>query len=330
MKVLVTGATGFTGKALVRRMLDEGHRVVALDCQEGYKTAELHDWGAEVVIGSVTDATVVESAMRGVEIVHHVAAAFREIDGAREPLPCSERRGYAPAAAMRRSRQGVRKFVHCSTCGVHGNVDHPPADENAPIEPADYYQQSKYDAEPLVRDYVAKGLKSTILRPAAIFGPGDPGRFYMIFKQLSRRAGSRCSATARCCTTHSISTISSMPSCWRWTSRRVWARPTLSRMSEYMSIEELVRRTASAMGTQASFRRFPLWPVVAASHVVESLCKPFGISPPLYPRRVEWYQLTRAFSIEKARRELGYEPRVGVDEGLRRACEWYRREGMLA
>ena len=80
MKVLVTGGTGFTGKALVRRLLDAGHKVVALDYKEGLKTQELRDWGSEVVIGSVTDKDVVSRCMKGVEVVHHLAAAFRELN----------------------------------------------------------------------------------------------------------------------------------------------------------------------------------------------------------------------------------------------------------
>lgn len=327
MKVLVTGGTGFTGKALVRRMLDEGHEVIALDCREGYKTAELRDWGAEVVIGSITDAAMVERCTRDVEVIHHVAAAFREI--AASPSHYREVNVEGTRLLLDAAlRQGVRKFVHCSTCGVHGNVDHPPADENAPIEPADYYQQSKYDAEPLVREYVAKGLKATILRPAAIFGPGDPGRFYMIFKQLSRGwfpmfGDGKVLYHPLYIDNFLDAFVLAMDE------SKGLGEPYLIADEEYMSIEELVRRAAAAMGVPANFRRFPLWPVVAASHVVETLCRPFGIEPPLHPRRVEWYQLTRAFSIDKARRELGYRPRVGVDEGLRRACAWYRREGML-
>ncbi|HEY4562173.1 MAG TPA: NAD-dependent epimerase/dehydratase family protein, partial [Thermoanaerobaculia bacterium] len=173
MRILVTGGTGFTGKALVRRLLDLGHEVVALDYKEGLKTRELREWGAEVVLGSVTDQDVVRRAMDGAEVVHHLAAAFREmnvpdshywrvnVQGTRNVL----------AAAL---DQGVRKFVYCSTCGVHGNIDHPPGGEDAPIRPADYYQRSKYEAEPLVREFHRRGLPSVILRPAAIYGPGDP------------------------------------------------------------------------------------------------------------------------------------------------------------
>ncbi len=72
MKVLVTGGTGFTGKALVKRLLDEHHHVVALDYKEGIKTDELKSWGAEVVIGSVTDKSLIESTMKGVEVTRSI------------------------------------------------------------------------------------------------------------------------------------------------------------------------------------------------------------------------------------------------------------------
>jgi nucleoside-diphosphate-sugar epimerase len=69
--------------------------------------------------------------------------------------------------------------------------------------------------------------------------------------------------------------------------------------------------------------------VVAAGHVVEKACRPFGITPPIFPRRVDWYRQNRAFKIDKAKRDLGYEPKVGIDEGLRRTADWYRREGYI-
>jgi nucleoside-diphosphate-sugar epimerase len=70
-------------------------------------------------------------------------------------------------------------------------------------------------------------------------------------------------------------------------------------------------------------------PVVAAGHICEKLCKPFGITPPIFPRRVDWYRQNRAFDISRAKRELGYVPRVELDEGLRRTGRWYREQGYL-
>ena len=80
MKVLVTGGTGFTGTALVKRLLKNGHKVVALDVKEGLNTSVLRKCGAHVVIGSVTDKELVKRCMDGIDIVHHLAAAFREIN----------------------------------------------------------------------------------------------------------------------------------------------------------------------------------------------------------------------------------------------------------
>jgi len=327
MRILVTGGTGFTGKALVRRLLDLGHEVVALDYKEGLKTRELREWGAEVVLGSVTDQDVVRRATDGAEVVHHLAAAFREmnvpdshywrvnVQGTRNVL----------AAAL---DQGVRKLIYCSTCGVHGNIDHPPGGEDAPIRPADYYQRSKYEAEPLVREFHRRGLPSAILRPAAIYGPGDPERFLMIFRRVARGTFPMLGDGR---TYYHPLYIDNLIDAFVLAMEDGVGdgEAYLIADDRYLEIEDLVKRVGRALGVEVKVPHYPVWPVVATSHVVEKACRPFGITPPIFPRRVEWYRQNRAFKIDKARRELGYEPRVGIDEGLRRTADWYRQEGYL-
>lgn len=327
MKVLVTGGAGFTGKALVRRMLEEGHEVIALDNKAGYKPEDLNQWGARLVIGSVTDRQTVRQCMRDVEVVHHVAAAFREMNVPRDryrEVNVEGTRIVLEAAFQ----EGVRKFIYCSTCGVHGNVDEPPAGEDAPIQPADYYQQTKYEAEPIVVEYARRGLKTTTLRPAAIFGPGDPGRFYMIFRQLARGWFPMFGNGS---TLYHPLYIDNFLDAFvlAMDADKGVGETYLIADEEYLTIEDLVRRAAAAMGITVRIPHLPIWPVVAAGLLTEAICMPLGLSPPIHPRRVDWYRQTRAFKIDKARRELGYSPRVGLDEGLRRACEWYRAEGML-
>jgi len=75
--------------------------------------------------------------------------------------------------------------------------------------------------------------------------------------------------------------------------------------------------------------RFPLAPVLAASVVCEKVCRPLGIEPPLYPRRVEFFRKHRAFDISKAVRLLGYRPAVSLREGLARTARWYAERGLL-
>ena len=184
MRVLVTGGTGFTGTALVQRLIVLGHAVVALDYKEGLQSDDLRAHGAPIVIGSVTDQQVVERSMKDVEVVFHLAAAFRELNKPDSYYDNVNVGGTRVVLAAAR-RHGVRKFIYCSTCGVHGKVDRPPATEDAPIRPADYYQRIKYEAEPIVTRETGQGLETVILRPAAIYGPGDPERFFMIFKRVS-------------------------------------------------------------------------------------------------------------------------------------------------
>jgi nucleoside-diphosphate-sugar epimerase len=327
MKILVTGGTGFTGKALVRRLIELGHQVVALDYKEGLKTQEIRDWGAEVILGSVTDMDVVRRAAKGVEVVHHVAAAFREID-VPESYYYEVNVGGTRNVLQAAFDEGVRKVIYCSTCGVHGNVDNPPAGEDAPIRPADYYQRTKWEAEPVAREFFERGLRTTILRPAAIYGPGDPERFFLIFKRVARGTFPMFGDGR---TYYHPLYIDNLVDAFilAMEDGKGDGEAYLIADEQYIEIEDLVRRVGRALGVDVKVPHFPVWPVVVAGHIVEKACKPFGITPPIVPRRVDWYRQNRAFRIEKARRDLGYQPRVGIDEGLRRTAEWYRQEGLL-
>jgi nucleoside-diphosphate-sugar epimerase len=330
LKILVTGGTGFTGKALVLRLLGLGHQVVALDYKEGLRTGELRAAGAEVVIGSVTDREVVRRAVAGAEVVHHVAAAFRETNV--PPRHYHEVNVEGTRNVLEESlAEGVRRLVHCSTCGVHGNVDHPPAGEDAPIQPADYYQRTKYEAEPLVEEFARRGLPAVILRPAAIYGPGDFGRFGLIFRKVASGTFPMFGSGR---TFYHPLYIDNLVDAFLLAMEsdlndRGQGRAYLIADDRYLEIEDLVRRVARALGTPVRIPHYPVWPLVAAGHVCEAVCRPLGLEPPIFPRRVDWYRQNRAFKIDRARRELGYEPKVGIDEGLRRTAEWYRREGFL-
>jgi nucleoside-diphosphate-sugar epimerase len=99
---------------------------------------------------------------------------------------------------------------------------------------------------------------------------------------------------------------------------------------EYISLRQLVDTIADVLGKARPRLRVPFYPVLLAAKACDWICRPLGISPPLYPRRVEFFVKDRAFRIEKAQRLLGYRPRVGLAEGLRRTADWYREKGYLA
>ncbi len=327
MRVLVTGGTGFTGSALVKRLLVLGHAVVALDYKEGLQSDDLRAKGAEILTGSVTDRQVVEQSMKGVEVVFHLAAAFRELHKPNSFYDEVNVGGTQVVLSAAR-RHDVRKFIYCSTCGVHGNVARPPADEDAPIRPGDYYQRTKYEAEPLVSAAAGAEFETVILRPAAIYGPGDPERFFMIFKRVSQ--GTFPMFGSGRTLYHPLyvdNLVDAFLLCMPPGAGN--GRAYLIADERYYQIEEIVRAVARALEMPVRIPHYPVLPVVALGHIMDKVYRPFGLAPPIFPRRVDWYRQNRAFDITRAKRELGYAPRVHLDEGLRCTATWYREKGYL-
>ncbi|HTU56951.1 MAG TPA: hypothetical protein VMF89_00935, partial [Polyangiales bacterium] len=97
----------------------------------------------------------------------------------------------------------------------------------------------------------------------------------------------------------------------------------------HVTLNELIASVARAVNSGGPRMRVPMWPVMAAAHVCEAVLRPLGIEPPLHPRRVEFFSKDRAADISKARRMLGYSPRVSLDEGTSRTARWYAEQQLL-
>lgn len=328
MKALVTGGTGFTGSHLVRRLLEEGWEVSALDHKPGLFAEELEAEGADVALGSVTEADLVDSVTEGQDVVFHLAAAFRNISVPESTYWNVNVEGTRHVLEAARDH-GVEKVVYCSTQGVHGHVDDPPGDEDTPIEPEDYYQETKYEGELVCHEFMdTEGMDVTIVRPTAIYGPGDPGRFLLLFK-VAKSGHFPMFGDGQ--TTYHPVYIDNLVDLFMLAAEdpRSSGETYIGGDEEYYTLDEIVTAVGAAMDIDVKIWHLPFWPMWAVSAAVEAVCKPLGISPPLFRRRVDWYRQMRAFRIDKAREELGYEPRVGLAEGLRRTGEWYRENGYL-
>ena len=142
--------------------------------------------GIEVAIGDLRDRAALATAVTGVEVVYHIAAIYRQAGVSRDVYRAVNATAVgelveAAAAA------GVRRVVHCSTVGVHGDIEHPPANEDAPLRPGDIYQETKLEGERLAREAGARlGIEVTIARPSGIYGPGDR-RLLKLFRGVARR-----------------------------------------------------------------------------------------------------------------------------------------------
>ena len=327
MKTFVTGGTGFTGSHLVRRLLEEGQEVVVLDNQPGLFAEELEALGAEVVIGSITDEALVDRLTRGADYVQHLAAAFRRINVPKKVYWDVNVEGTRKVLAAAK-KHGVKRVVYCSTQGVHGHVDNPPGDETSPIEPEDYYQYTKWEGERVCQEFMDEGMEISIVRPTAIYGPGDPGRFLLLFK-MSKDGRFLMFGNGK--TTYHPVYIDNLVDLFLLAATHPAAvgETYLGADEHYYTLNDLVKAVGRAMGKDVKIVHLPFRPLWLLAVVVEAVCWPLRISPPLFRRRVDWFRQVRAFKIDKARRELGYEPRVGIDEGLEATYRWYVENGYL-
>ena len=327
MHILVTGGTGFTGSHLVRRLLGRGHRVRVLDREAGLFAEELRGLGAELHLGSVTDAALVERLTAGCQRVFHLAAAFRQINLPKRlywEVNVEGTRRVAEASLRHR----VERLIYCSTQGVHGDVKELPGHEDSPVTPEDYYQVTKYEGERVLAEICGQRLAYTILRPMAIYGPGDPGRFLLLFRAVRR---GRFLMFGDGETSYHPLYIDNLVDAFELAAERSEAigRTYLIGDHRYYSLNELVREVGRSLGLEVRITYLPFWPLWVAALLCEAVCVPIKIEPPLFRRRVDWFRQNRAFSIERARRELGYQPHVDLRAGLAITAQWYKTNGYL-
>jgi dihydroflavonol-4-reductase len=322
---LVTGATGFTGGHLARALVARGHQVRAL-VRDKANAAELAEAGITVAIGDIRDRRAVDDAMSGVDVVYHIAAVYRQASISRETYYATN------AAAVKEvveaaARAAVRRVVHCSTVGVHGDIEHPPANEDAPLKPGDIYQVTKLEGERLARAAGDRlGLGVTIARPTGIYGPGDR-RLLKLFRAVTRRLPILGTGEIY----YHLTYIDDLVEGFRLCAEQPTAagRTYILAGGEVTTLNELITLIADVAGVRAPRLHLPVWPFWAAGALCEAVCVPFGIEPPIYRRRVDFYTKSRAFDITRARTEIGYAPQVGVREGVSRTLAWYRQHGWL-
>jgi nucleoside-diphosphate-sugar epimerase len=326
LRIALTGATGYTGGRLLTALQARGDEVVVL-ARAASVTPELAASGARIVEGDLSDAGALARLVNGAQAVIHVAAVYRTA-GHPDAYYHDVNVGGTARLLEAAAEAGVARFVHTSTVGVHGHVANPPADEDAPIAPGDVYQQTKAEGERLALAFGRKrGLPVSVLRPGAIYGPGER-RLLKLFRAIAR---GRYAIVGSGRPYYHPVFIDDLVDGFLLALTRPEAvgQAFIVAGPRYVSQGELAMLVARATGGRVLPFKVPAWPLVAAGAVCEALFVPLGLEPPLHRRRVEFWVKSRAFTIEKAQRLLGYAPKVDLEDGIARTAAWYRQAGWL-
>ena len=324
---LITGATGFVGghvaEACVARRMNV-HAIV----RPGSDTKLLEELGVTLHRGDLTDAGVVRQALEGVEVVVHCVAKVGDWGPVEDyrAVNVEALRGLLDACKGR----AMERFVHMSTLGVYPARHHHGTDESEPLpgNHMDGYTQTKVEAERLVLAYErGLGVPVVVLRPGFVYGPRDRTVMPKLIDNLRQRRVRWIGGGKGAMNTIYIQNLVDAVLLAIHNHNAVGQVYNLTD-GEFVSKRRFIEAIVAGLELpKPPPRSVPIWLARMVAAVMERRARRTGATqaPLLTQARLKFLGLNLDFSIEKAKRELGYKPRYTFEEGMRATIAWYRQ-----
>jgi nucleoside-diphosphate-sugar epimerase len=324
---LITGATGFVGSHLAEACRERGWTVRAL-ARQGSDTARLIELGVEIIIGDLADNALPPALLEGVDVVFHCAARVGDwgpladyrvvnVEGLRRLLEACRGRP-------------LRRFVDFSTLGVYPARHHYGTDESAPLPTRhiDGYTQSKLEAEQLALEYHRQyGVPVVVLRPGFVYGPRDRTVLPKLIENLRAGTVSYLGSGEQALNTIYVGNLVAAALLAAERDGVVGGVYNLTD-GERVSKKQFIDGIADGLGLARPKMHLPLWLGQLTAAWMEPLARAVGLRkpPPVTQARIKFLGLNLDFSIDRARRELGYSPPTPFAQALAETVQWYRQQ----
>ena len=327
MKVLVTGAAGFLGSHLVDMLLERGDEVRAMvrPVENASRLRTLD--GVEVVQGDLTDRDSLKRAVQGVQRVYHVAAKTGPW-GLEKDYNAVNVWGVADliTAAM---DAGVQRIVHTSSVTVYGHHLHGNITEDHPFHAEDNpYSRTKIAGEKLVADFVKeRGAPVVVVRPAWIYGPRDTASFGRFVAMVESGKGFLIGSGNNIVPVVYVRDVAQGLIKAGIAGEEVIGKAYTIADDRRVTQAEYLNTIADFLEAPPVSRKLPYFALYSAGRTAELLWQAMGrrksAPPPVTTYGVTLLGGNQEFSIEKARRELGYQPEYDVIRGVCEGVKWY-------
>jgi len=330
MKCLVTGATGFIGGHLVEKLVAEGFKVRAL-VRATSNTELIDKLGVEKALGDLRDFSSLKKAVKNVDLVFHLAAYYT-FHGKKElywEINVEGTRKLVEACLS----EGVKRFIYCSTTEAVGPTPPRPVDESYPPNPTYEYGRSKLAAENVVREAGGKGLEYTIIRPSGVYGPRNVNdvSYYFITLVASGSLLSRFIPGSGETLIQFVHVSDVVQGFLLAAEKDVSIGQTyfISEDKAY-TYNEVYNILSEILNVKVKRFHIPGWLAKAFIAPIEFAYKIVGKEHFMYHvSTIDAMLQNRAYSVEKAKRELGYKPKYDLKTGLAETIEWYREHGFI-
>ena len=319
MRILITGAGGFIGSHLVDSQLEQGHQVRAVDLRLDLLNHQADHPCLEAIRGDITEQDLVARLVEGIDLVYHLASAHLDVSLSNEHY----RRVNVDATLMlskMAGEAGVKRFLHCSSVGVIGDVKHPPADETTECHPENIYEQTKLEGERTVLDLADRtGLPVIVVRPAWVYGPRCP-RTAKLIRTISQGrfpifGGGRNMR-------HPVfisDAIHALELCAE--TQNIEGEVFIIAGNVPIETRELIDLISRQLNVRSPRIYLPSYLGMMTGLALEVLFKALKRQAPFSRRSMDFYLKNNAYTISKALSRLNYEPQVDLLTGIRKTIQ---------
>jgi nucleoside-diphosphate-sugar epimerase len=327
-KVLVTGGTGLIGSFLVEKLV-KNNDVKCLILKNS-ETKFLDDLGVKIAYGDITDISSLNHAIKDVDVVFHLAAAFKK-DLPKNPTDDVyynvNVKGTKNVLELCKQNE-VERVIHFSASGVYGHSSNTPINENSPYRPSNPYEKSKCEGEKIALKYNELGLPITIIQPTIVYGPRETVAFLRLFKAIKngtfRIIGSGENKL------HLVYVKNLVDGIILASKKKIaiGQRYLIGDERAY-AVSEIVETIASELGVKIPKMKIPYLFAKVGAVPFEIAGKIMRTRPPISRYTVDFLAKNRVYDISKARKELGYKSKISLKEGIERTVKWYEENDLL-
>jgi nucleoside-diphosphate-sugar epimerase len=326
-RYLITGATGFVGSHLAEACVGRGYAVATIARQTS-DTAFLDKLGVTIHRGDLADADVTRRAVAEADVIVHCAAKVGDRGDPEEyrAVNVEALRTLLEACKGR----PIQRFIHMSSLGVYEPRHHYGTAESEPLPAShlDGYTQSKTEADLLAQRFAAEGLQVVILRPGFVYGPRDRTFLPKLIKRIREGRMHYLGGDRR---TLNCIYVGNLVDAVFLAAERSEAVGQVFNLTdgEVVSKRRFVDGVADGIGCPRPEQRLPRWLARLVARGLQWQIRRAGPTgkPILKPAQFKFLLLNLDFTIDKARRELHYQPRVPFDQAIRETMAWYRDNG---
>lgn len=327
----MTGASGFLGGYLIEELVRRGYGVRGM-VRDLRKASSLRDLGVEVVYGDLTRHETLSEAVRGVDVVIHLAAYYTftgtkklymlvNVDGTR-------------ALAQAALKSGVKRFIYCSSTEAIGPVKNPPGNEDTPPNPQFEYGRSKLLAEQVVKELGNSGLEYTIVRPSGMYGPRNVDDVAYWFIMTVAKGGILSkfmigNGEYLVQFAHVRDVVQGFTLVLEKTDVSVGQTYIISdeRAYTYREVYEIISQIIGKKPPKIKLSPRIAKFLLTFTEAYDRMRK--GENLILRKSIVDAVTTHRAYSINKAKKELGYKPQYDLKKGLEETIKWYKDNGFF-